>query len=125
MTRSRRLLVALALGAAFQMGAAHAQDAAAGKTVFAQCSICHQIGAGAQNMIGPVLTGVVGRKAATYPGFDYSDALKAANLTWTDDNLKKWLKDPSALVPGTKMTFPGLPNETDIDNVIAYLKTEK
>ena len=125
--RGARIVVAAGMTVAVMavggVDASFAQDAKAGAAVFNQCRICHQIGAGAQNAIGPVLTGVVGRKAATYPGYDYSDALKSAGLTWTPENLTKWLKNPAALVAGTKMTFPGLSSDADIANVIAYLKS--
>ena len=104
------------------MGAAAAQDAAAGEKVFAKCKICHQIGEGAKNMVGPVLNGVVGRKAGTYPGYHYSDANKNSGITWDEATLKEYLKDPKAKVPGTKMVFPGLKSDEDIANVIAYLK---
>ena len=119
-----RLLRFSVAGAALvaSIGAAAAQDAAAGEKVFAKCKICHQIGEGAKDMVGPVLNGVVGRKAGTYPDYHYSDANKNSGITWTEDELKKYLKDPKGVVPGTKMIFPGLPNDKDIDNVIAYLK---
>ena len=104
-------------------GGALAQDAAAGAKVFAKCKVCHQIGEGAKNMVGPVLTGVVGRPAGTYPGYNYSAANKNSGLTWDEATLKIYLKDPRAKVPGTKMTFPGLSSDDDINNVIAYLKT--
>ena len=104
------------------MGAAAAQDAAAGEKVFAKCKICHQIGEGAKNMVGPVLNGVVGRNAGTYPGYHYSDANKNSGITWDEATLKEYLKDPKAKVPGTKMVFPGLKSDEDIANVIAYLK---
>jgi len=103
--------------------AALGQDAAAGEKVFRVCKACHQIGPDAHNAIGPVLTGVVGRKAGTYPGYNYSDANKKSGIVWTEDELKKYLQHPAAVVPGTKMTFAGLPKPSDIDNVIAYLKT--
>jgi cytochrome c len=104
------------------MGAAGAQDAAAGEKVFAKCKICHQIGEGAKNMVGPVLNGVVGRRAGTYEGYHYSDANKNSGITWDEATLKEYLKDPKAKVPGTKMVFPGLKSDEDIANVIAYLK---
>jgi cytochrome c len=106
----------------FSMGAAMAQDAAAGEKVFAKCKICHQIGEGAKNMVGPALSGVVGRKAGSYPDYHYSDANKGSGITWDEPNLKEYLKDPKAKVPGTKMVFPGLKSDDDIANVIAYLK---
>jgi cytochrome c len=104
-------------------GAAPAQDAAAGAKVFQKCRACHQIGDNARNMVGPALTGVVGRPAGIYPDYNYSDANKNSGLTWDEATLKVYLKDPRAKVPGTKMTFPGLSSDADIDNVIAYLKT--
>ena len=103
-------------------GGAAAQDAAAGEKVFAKCKICHQIGEGAKNLVGPVLNGVVGRPAGTYPGYNYSQANKNSGLTWDEATLKVYLKDPRAKVPGTKMVFPGLQSDDDIANVIAYLK---
>ncbi len=104
------------------VGAAAAQDAAAGEKVFSKCKICHQIGEAAKNMVGPVLNGVVGRKAGSYPDYHYSDANKNSGITWDEPTLKEYLKDPKAKVPGTKMVFPGLPSDDDIANVIAYLK---
>ena len=104
------------------MGAASAQDAALGEKVFLKCKACHQIGEGAKDAVGPVLNGVVGRKAGTYPGYAYSDANKNSGLTWDEATLKDYLKNPRAKVPGTKMAFVGLSSQTDIDNVIAYLK---
>src|SRR5215468_3458903 len=107
---------------AASIGAAAAQDAAAGEKVFAKCKVCHQIGEGAKNMVGPVLNGVVGRHAGTYEGYHYSDANKNSGITWDEATLKEYLKDPKAKVPGTKMIFPGLKSDDDIANVIAYLK---
>jgi cytochrome c len=104
------------------IGAAAAQDAAAGEKVFPKCKICHQIGEGAKNMVGPVLNGVVGRPAGTYAGYHYSDANKNSGITWDEATLKEYLKDPKAKVPGTKMVFPGLKSDEDIANLIAYLK---
>ena len=103
-------------------GAAGAQDAALGEKVFLKCRACHQTGEGAKNAVGPVLNGVVGRKAGTYPDYAYSDANKNSGITWDEATLKEYLKNPRAKVPGTKMIFPGLPKDEDIDNVIAYLK---
>ena len=104
------------------IGIASAQDVAAGEKVFLKCKACHQIGEGAKNAVGPVLNGVVGRKAGTYPGYSYSDANKNSGITWDEATLKEYLKNPRGKVPGTKMLFPGLTKESDIDNVIAYLK---
>jgi cytochrome c len=112
----------VAFAFAGSVGSAVAQDAALGEKVFIKCKACHQIGEGAKNAVGPVLSGVVGRKAGTYPDYAYSDANKGSGFTWDEATLKEYLKNPRAKVPGTKMIFPGLPKDEDIDNVIAYLK---
>ena len=104
------------------MGAASAQDAALGEKVFLKCKACHQIGEGAKNAVGPVLNGVVGRKAGSYPDYSYSDANKNSGITWDEATLKEYLKNPRVKVPGTKMIFPGLTKDDDISNVIGYLK---
>ena len=104
-------------------GAASANgDAVAGASIFKVCKACHQIGESAKNFVGPVLNGVVGRRAGTYPGYNYSEANKNSGLTWDDATLTKYLHNPREVVPGTKMAFPGLPNDQDITNVIAYLR---
>jgi len=102
--------------------AALAQDVAAGEKVFAKCKVCHQVGETAKNGVGPVLNGILGRKAGSVEGYNYTPANKNSGLTWDEATLKDYLKNPRAKIPGTKMVFPGLPNEADIDNVIAYLK---
>ncbi|WP_299641217.1 cytochrome c family protein [Devosia sp.] len=112
---------ALAQGTALPTG-----DATAGEQVFKKCTVCHSIGPGATNKIGPELNGVLGRTAGTLPGYNYSQAMKdagAGGLVWTPETLTKFLTKPRDFVPGTKMTFPGLPNPQDIANVIAYIAT--
>ncbi len=115
------VLSALALvasaGAAFAEG-----DAAAGESTFKVCKTCHRIGENAKNFVGPELNGVVGRKAGSVPGYNYSDANKNSSLTWDEATLAKYLRSPREVVPGTKMAFPGLPRDEDIANVIAYLE---
>ncbi|WP_343713499.1 cytochrome c family protein [Inquilinus sp.] len=119
-------LVAAVAALALPM-AVHAQDAAGdaakGKQVFAKCQACHSVEAGT-NKLGPSLHGVVGRTSGTLEGFNYSQAMKDAHLTWDEATLDKYLSGPKALVPGTKMVFPGLPKEEDRLNVIAYLKEQ-
>jgi cytochrome c len=121
MVKAKSLWITLAmLVAAPSM--ALAQDADAGAQVFAKCRICHQVGETAKIAVGPVLNGVVGRKAGTFPGYSYSAANKESGITWDEATLKEYLKNPRAKVPGTKMIFAGLPSDQDISNVIAYLK---
>lgn len=102
---------------------AHAAgDPAAGEKVFAKCKICHQIGEGAKNAVGPELNGVIGRHSGTAPGYNYSEANKNSGLTWDEPTFREYIKNPKAKVPGTKMIFAGLPKQSDIDNLIAYLE---
>ncbi len=99
-----------------------AQDVAAGEKDFIVCRACHQIGPGAKIAVGPVLNGVVGRKAGSYPGYQYSDANRASGLVWTPDELDKYLTSPQTVVPHTKMIFPGLKDEQKRKDVIAFLE---
>lgn len=101
---------------------AHAQDAAAGEKVFAVCKACHQIGENAKNAVGPVLNGVVDRKAGSVEGYNYSPANKNSGLTWNEATLTEYLRDPKAKVPGTKMVYAGLKDEQKLKDLIAYLK---
>jgi cytochrome c len=121
MRGSRIALLATAIVAA-PVTASLAQDTAAGGKVFNKCKACHQVGESAKNAVGPVLNGIVNRPAGSYPDYTYSDANKGSGLTWTEATLKEYLKDPRAKIPGTKMAFPGLPKDEDIDNIIAFLK---
>ncbi|MBA8881438.1 c-type cytochrome [Phyllobacterium myrsinacearum] len=106
---------------------ARAQDAGdvtAGATVFKKCMVCH-VADTDKNKVGPSLNGLLGRTAGTHPGFSYSPAMKAAGaggLIWDTATLRDYLHDPKAKVPGTKMAFPGLKDDTDISNLEAYLK---
>jgi cytochrome c len=97
-------------------------DPAAGKTVFNQCRACHQVGPQAKNSVGPILNGIVGRKAGEEEGYNYSDANKASGITWDEATLREYLKDPRAKVPGTKMVFPGIKRDKQLDDLLAYLK---
>ncbi len=110
------------------LGAVSAQaagDADAGKKLFTQkCGICHSPEKGT-NKIGPSLYGVVGRKAGSLPDYTYSDAMKNANRTWDAATLDDYLTNPRQKIPGVKMIFAGLPEESDRQNVIAYLSTLK
>src|SRR5450830_491497 len=117
-----RGFVFVALLAVAGAGEVRAQDAGAGEKVFGVCKMCHQIGEGAKNAVGPVLNGVIGRKAGTYPGYSYSDANKSSWLTWDEPTFREYIKDPRAKVPGTKMIYAGLKDEQKISDLLAYLK---
>ncbi len=116
-------LLALALAIA---GPAWAGDAAAGRSVFnAQCAMCHTVAAGGPNLLGPNLHGVVGRVAGAMKGYAYSPAMKAMGLVWTPEKLAAYLQAPSAVVPGNKMPYAGLRPAQKVEDLIAYLETQK
>jgi cytochrome c len=100
----------------------YAQDAASGAKIFVQCKACHQIGENAKNAVGPVLNGLFGRKAGMIEGYSYSPANKNSGITWDEATFREYIKDPKAKIPGTKMTFPGLKDPKQIDDIVAYLK---
>ena len=102
--------------------AANAGDPVAGEKVFLKCRACHQIGEGAKDAVGPVLNGVVGRQAGSYPGYQYSPANKDSGIVWTPEELDKYLESPQTVVPHTKMIFPGLKDAQKRKDVIAYLE---
>lgn len=118
-----RPILATLLALAIIPSVAFAEDAALGEKVFVKCKVCHQVGETAKNSVGPVLNGVVGRKSGSIEGFNYSPAMKSSDLTWTEDQLSEYLKNPKLKVPGNKMAFVGLSKPEDIANVIAYLKS--
>ena len=111
-------MVLVALGP----GLAHAQDAAAGEKVFAQCRACHQIGPTAKNGVGPELNGLIGRKAGSVAGYTYSAANKNSGLTWDEPTFTTYIQNPQAVVKGTKMTYAGLKDMQKINDLIAFLK---
>jgi cytochrome c len=108
----------------FEICPATAADVEAGKTEFKKCALCHTTEAG-KNKIGPSLFGIVGRKSASLENFNYSEAMKKFDHTWDAQALDTYLADPRATVPGTKMIFPGIKDEKERQDVIAYLETLK
>jgi cytochrome c len=106
-------------------GTARAQDVAAGEASFKKCLICHSIGEGAKNKVGPELNGLDGRKSGTVEGYSYSDANKNSGITWNEAEFKEYIKDPKAKVPGTKMTFAGIKSEKEINDLWAYVSQFK
>ncbi|MFQ3666221.1 MAG: cytochrome c family protein [Sphingomonadaceae bacterium] len=99
-------------------------DPAAGQKVFAQCRACHVTDKGV-NRVGPSLHGIVGRKAGTVPGFKYSKANAESGVTWTEENLFKYLENPRKFIPGTTMAFAGIRNPQQRADLIAWLRTQK
>ncbi|NVO56701.1 cytochrome c family protein [Rhodobacteraceae bacterium B1Z28] len=101
-------------------------DAEAGEKVFRKCKACHAVGEGAENKVGPMLNGIVGRQAASIEGFGYSPVLIGLSedgLVWTPEELDVFLTKPRDYAKGIKMTFAGLRKEEDRVNIIAYLAT--
>lgn len=117
-------LLALALPAAAQEAAG---DPAAGQRVFNQCRACHVIDNNGRNGVGPNLHGVVGRRAASIENFRYSANMRALGEqghVWTLDNLRAYLRNPKEVAPQGIMSFPGLRNEQQINDVLAYLRSQ-
>ena len=106
------------------MHPAAAADVEAGKTAFKKCSLCHTTEVG-KNKVGPSLFGVVDRKSASLDGYNYSEAMKKFDHSWDAQTLDAYLADPRAVVPGTKMIYPGIKDKAERDDVIAYIETLK
>ena len=117
-----RGLVYVALLVVAGAGEVRAQDAAAGEKVFGVCKACHQIGETAKNSVGPVLNGLIGRKAGSVPGYSYSSANRESGITWDEATFREYIKDPKAKVPGTKMIYAGLKDEQKTGDLIAFLR---
>ncbi|MBI4725064.1 MAG: cytochrome c family protein [Rhodomicrobium sp.] len=117
------------LGAALVWSASASAEgnAANGEKLFKQCKACHAVGPGAKAGVGPEQNNVIGSKAGSRPGYNYSPAMKAAGekgLVWTEENVSKFLENPKAVVPGTKMIYPAMKKAEDRADVIAFLKTQ-
>ena len=116
-------LIGLVLMCLTGLAAAQPGSPAAGAATFRlNCSPCHSKEAG-RNSIGPSLFGVVGRPAASLPSYSYSPAMKQSQIVWTEESIGNFLSSPGARVPGTKMTFSGIPEADRRDDLVAYLKT--
>jgi cytochrome c len=113
----------------FTLPASAQGDLENGKKVFRLCSICHQVGDGAKNTpMGPNLNGIIGRKAGTIEGYNYSDANKQAGekgLIWTEETLSEFLQSPRSFMPGNRMVFAGVKDDSDRRDLVAYLNQTK
>lgn len=98
-------------------------DAAKGKDISQKCQQCHDLSKGGPDKIGPNLWGIVNRPRASRASFSYSSAMSSSHAPWTYENLFRYLKSPQSIVPGTKMTFAGLPSAQDRIDLLAYLRT--
>jgi cytochrome c len=99
-------------------------DTARGESSAKKCAACHTFGKGEPNRVGPNLWGVVGRPKASEAGFNYSAAMKAQKGNWTPEDLDVYLANPKAMVPGTNMTFAGIPRGKERADLITYLNTK-
>jgi cytochrome c len=97
-------------------------DPAMGRRLFAPCSSCHTTEANVPAKLGPTLHGIFGRKAGSLPGFSYSEAMQKSGIVWNESTLDAYIKEPSAVVPGNKMLFSGVPKDQARADIIAYLK---
>jgi cytochrome c len=103
-------------------GKTFAQDVDAGQKSFNKCRACHTVGEAAKNGVGPQLNGLFGRKAGTVDGFKYSKANQESAVVWDETNFATYIKDPRAFMPGNQMTFLGIKNDKEIQDLIAFLK---
>jgi cytochrome c len=120
MTIVRPILAAAAAALALISIARADGDPAAGEQSFKKCLPCHSIGPEAKNKVGPQLNGLDGRKAGTAANYSYSDANKNSGITWNEETFEKYIADPRAMIPGTKMIFPGIKSEKERDNLWTY-----
>jgi cytochrome c len=100
-----------------------AADAAAGKEIAQRCQQCHVWDKNGPNKIGPDLYGVIGRPRASHPGFSYSTAMTSKGGTWTYEEIFRFLRSPGRYIPGTKMSFIGLPRPQDRLNLLAFMRS--
>jgi cytochrome c len=125
-----RLAIAAAVtfAIAAQAAPAVAQDVAAGQRVFNQCRACHTIAEGGRHGVGPNLWNIYGARAGQAQGFRYSAPMAeraAAGLTWTEENLRSYLRNPRDVVPGGSMAFAGIRNDQQLNDLIAYLRAQR
>lgn len=99
-----------------------AGDPKAGEALYPRCLACHAL---AYDRVGPRHCGLIGRRAGSVPGFEYSPAMKRSKLAWTKENLERFLADPVGTVPGTTMTYAGVPDPKERADLIAYLANAK
>lgn len=121
MTKMRKTVIVATAAITILTTTALAQDVQKGQMVFNMCLPCHSIGPGAQNKVGPELNGLDGRRSGSVPGFDYSDPNKNSGIVWNEAIFKKYIQNPQGVISGTKMIFPGVKNEQQVNDLWVYL----
>lgn len=117
--RATSLLTAVVALSVPPVGAARAADTARGGALYeARCGACHSLDA---HRVGPMHRGVFGRRAGSAPGYEYSPALKGADMVWDAATLDAWLKNPETLVPGQRMGY-SVAHAIDRDDLVAFLR---
>lgn len=116
----RRTMALLAV--MLSCAAARADEPGAGEAMLRRCAICHSLDGSARIKVGPDLKGVFGRKAGSAPGFAFSDVMKNSGIVWNDDTLATFLRDPKELLPGNRMSFPGIKDAAVLADLLARLK---
>ena len=119
MARSAVVFFGLAAFTASSASALQAGDVKRGEDIYGRCMACHSL---EYNRTGPKHCGLFGRKAGSVPGFDYSDDMKKSGIIWSAKTLNQFLKKPQAMVPGTIMTYDGVPDDQERADLIAYLQ---
>lgn len=122
MSTRRQTYSRAALGACIALlglAAQAAPDSVRGKQIYARCLGCHAL---ASDRVGPRHCGLLGRRAASVAGFDYSSAMKRSGIVWDEKTLNRFLEKPLSAVPGTSMTYDGVTDADDRSDLIAYLK---
>ncbi|SFD05402.1 cytochrome c [Cupriavidus sp. OV038] len=117
-------LIALTACLVMQASAHAAGDIETGRAVFdRKCASCHKIGPAARGTFGPHLNGIVGRPAGTTSDYRYSDAMKTSKVVWTSETLRAFIHAPNKVVPGNKMRFWGIGDDSEITDLLAFLQT--
>ena len=111
------MLEAMVLAAAFTVG-----DATSGEAVYSRCAACHSL---ETNRTGPKHCDLVGRRAGSIAGYEYSAAMKRSKLIWNEATLDRFIADPLKTVPGTTMTYAGVPDAKERADLIAYLERQR
>ncbi len=117
-----KALLGVTIALVISTATASAGDPVAGERVFKKCLVCHEIGAGAKNKVGPLLNGLVGRQAGTIEGFGYTAQNKNSGIVWGEAVFKEYIKDPRAKIPGTKMVGINIRNEKEAEDLWEYIK---